>query len=63
MYGGDVNQDRTIDGTDLQLIDNDAYNFVTGFVPTDAYIDYIVDGTDYALADNNAYGFISKIAP
>ncbi len=63
MYGGDVNQDGTIDGTDLQLIDNDAYNFVTGFVPTDAYIDYIVDGTDYALADNNAYGFISKIAP
>lgn len=63
LYGGDVNQDGTIDGTDLQLIDNDAYNFVTGFVPTDAYIDYIVDGTDYALADNNAYSFISKIAP
>ncbi|MBX7041550.1 MAG: hypothetical protein K1X85_01505 [Ignavibacteria bacterium] len=63
MYGGDVNQDGTIDGTDLQLIDNDAYNFVTGFVSTDAWIDYIVDGTDYALADNNAYSFISKIAP
>jgi len=35
IYNGDVNQDGTIDGTDTQIIDNDAYNFESGYiVPT-----------------------------
>jgi len=63
IYSGDVNQDGTVDATDLSLIDNDAYNFTTGYVNTDITGDDIVDASDAALADNNAYNFVSVIRP
>ncbi|MBX7043276.1 MAG: hypothetical protein K1X85_10260 [Ignavibacteria bacterium] len=63
FYSGDVNQDGTIDATDVSLIDNDAYNFVCGYVATDVNGDGCVDGSDALIADNNAYNFISVIAP
>lgn len=64
LYSGDVNQDETIDGTDLQEIDNDAYNFIFGqLLNTDLNGDDFVDGGDYLLADNNAANFISLIRP
>ena len=64
LFSGDVNQDETIDGTDLQEIDNDAYNFIFGqLLNTDLNGDDFVDGGDYLLADNNAANFISLIRP
>ncbi len=63
IYSADVNQDGIVDGSDLGLIDNDSYNFVTGYVITDLNCDEIVDGTDAAYADNNAFNFVSVIAP
>ena len=63
IYSGDVNQDRTVDATDVSLIDNDASNFVTGYVATDLTGDDFVDGTDFAIADNNAANFVSAIIP
>ena len=33
IYSGDVNQDGTIDLTDGSLIDNDAFNFASGYLP------------------------------
>jgi hypothetical protein len=63
IYSGDVNQDGIVDGTDLSLIDNDAANFVQGYVPTDLNCDGIVDGSDAAIADNNAANFVTKITP
>lgn len=63
IYSGDVNQDETVDATDLSLIDNDATNFVSGYVVTDLTGDDFVDATDYAIADNNAYSFVSVIRP
>lgn len=63
FFSGDVNQDETIDATDLSLIDNDAINFVGGYVPTDLTGDSFVDATDYSIADNNAYNFVSLIRP
>lgn len=63
VYSGDVNQDGIVDGTDLSLIDNDAANFVQGYVPTDLNCDGIVDGSDAAIADNNAANFVTKITP
>ncbi len=62
-YSGDVNQDGTIDGTDIGLIDNDAYNFATGYLATDLTGDEAIDATDIAIADNNATNFISVIRP
>jgi hypothetical protein len=63
FYGGDVNQDGTIDATDVSTIDNDASNFVGGYVVTDLTGDDFVDGTDFAIADNNAANFVSAITP
>jgi len=63
MYGGDVNQSGSVDGTDLALVDNDAANFVVGYVVTDLTGDDVVDASDYAIADNNAASFIVVIRP
>ncbi len=63
IYSGDVNQDETVDATDLSLIDNDAINFIGGYVVTDLTGDDFVDATDYAIADNNANNFVSVIRP
>jgi hypothetical protein len=61
MYSGDVNQDGTVDATDVSTIDNDASNFVSGYVVTDLTGDDFVDGTDFAIADNNAANFVSAV--
>jgi hypothetical protein len=63
MYSGDVNQDDIIDGTDTQLIDNDAAAFLSGYVNTDVNGDDFVDGTDASITGNNADAFISAITP
>jgi len=63
IYSGDVNQDGFIDGSDGLLIDNDAANFITGYVSTDINGDNFVDGTDAVIADNNAFNFVSVIRP
>lgn len=44
VYSGDVNQDGTVDGTDTQLIDNDSYNFNSGYLATDVNGDNFTDG-------------------
>ncbi|MBK8983682.1 MAG: FG-GAP repeat protein [Ignavibacteria bacterium] len=63
IYSGDVNQDGTIDLADGSLIDNDAFNFVSGYVPTDVNGDEIVDLADAVFADNNGFNFVGKITP
>jgi hypothetical protein len=63
FYAGDVNQDYAVDGSDLAMIDNDAYIFVSGYLASDLNGDYFVDASDYALADNNAGSFIVREAP
>ena len=62
-FGGDVNQDETVDASDVSMIDNDAANFVSGYVVSDLTGDDFVDGTDFAIADNNAATFVSAITP
>ncbi|MDQ3022050.1 MAG: M12 family metallo-peptidase [Bacteroidota bacterium] len=63
VYSGDVNQDRTIDLADVSLIDNDSYNFVSGYVKTDLTGDKVIDIADLAIADNNAFNFVSAVIP
>jgi hypothetical protein len=63
IYSGDVTQDGTVDATDLSLIDNDASNFLSGYLATDLNGDRFTDGSDYLIADNNAYNFISAVKP
>lgn len=63
MYSGDCNQDSVIDGSDLNLIDNAASEFLQGYVVTDLTGDFFVDGMDYSIADNNAAEFVVRVAP
>ncbi len=62
-YSGDVNQDGTVDATDVSTVDNDAFNFMGGYIVTDLTGDDFVDATDFAIADNNASNFVSVITP
>ncbi|MEO6695725.1 MAG: hypothetical protein ABIY50_12855, partial [Ignavibacteria bacterium] len=70
MYSGDVGrsgsygvQDSVVDGSDLSFIDNDAVNFVTGYVITDLTGDNATDGADLAVCENSAAEFAIRIAP
>ncbi|MDQ3021641.1 MAG: SBBP repeat-containing protein [Bacteroidota bacterium] len=63
IYSGDVNQDGSIDLTDGSSVDNDAGNFIVGYVKTDVTGDNFVDVSDLTIVDNNAYNFVSKITP
>ena len=63
IYSGDANQDGVIDATDLGLIDNDAFSFVSGYVSTDCNGDNVIDLTDAGIADNNANNFVQVIKP
>jgi subtilisin-like proprotein convertase family protein len=63
VYGGDIDQDGIIDGSDLSLITNDAFNFTTGYVLTDLNGDQFVDGSDATIALNNAFDFVSVQRP
>jgi len=63
FYSGDVNQDGTVDATDVSMLDNDAAIFASGYVISDLTGDNFVDGTDFAIADNNAANFVSVIRP
>ncbi|MBX7041277.1 MAG: hypothetical protein K1X85_00110 [Ignavibacteria bacterium] len=63
LFGGDVDQDGTVDANDASIIDNDAYNVLSGYIPSDVTGDGFVDGSDASLADNNAFNFVQKIVP
>jgi len=63
IYNGDVNQDGIIDGSDAATIDNDAFNFATGYLITDLNGDQIIDGSDAAIADDNVFNLVAKITP
>ncbi|MBV6479509.1 MAG: hypothetical protein HGGPFJEG_02283 [Ignavibacteria bacterium] len=63
VYSGDVNQDGVVDATDAGAIDNDASNFVSGYLNTDITGDDLVDATDAAIGDNNAANFVGKVVP
>lgn len=63
IYGGDVNQSGDVDATDLSAVENDAGNFVIGYVNTDVTGDNVTDASDYALVDNNAFSFVTKEVP
>jgi len=63
IYGGDVTQDGTVDSGDMTPLDNDAINFMVGYLATDVNGDGSVDSGDMTIVDNNATGFISAVTP
>ena len=63
VFGGDVNQDGTVDLADGSLIDNDSFNFLSGYLKTDLNGDNFTDISDYTIAVNNESNFVGKITP
>ncbi len=63
IYSGDTNQDGIIDAADMIQIDNDAANFVSGYVINNINGDGLIDITDMMLVTNNASTFVAKITP
>jgi hypothetical protein len=63
IYGGDVNQDGSIDAGDMTPLDNDAFNYISGYLNTDVNGDGTVDSGDMTSVDNNAGNYISAQTP
>ena len=63
LYTGDVNQNGTIDLSDIVLINNDASLFTTGYKKTDVNGDNFSDLTDLIQTNNNSGGFVQKVTP
>ncbi len=63
VYGGDVNQDGTIDTGDMTPVDNDASVFASGYIASDVNGDGTVDTADMTIVDNNGAAFISSVTP
>jgi len=63
VYNGDVNQNATIDLSDVLLVYNDATNFVSGYNVTDINGDNISDLSDVLITYNNSSNFVSVIRP
>jgi hypothetical protein len=63
IYSGDVNQDGTIDASDLSETDNDAFSSLSGYVRTDVTGDNFVDAGDVSIVNNNAYNSVITVVP
>ncbi|MBK7253013.1 MAG: FG-GAP repeat protein [Ignavibacteria bacterium] len=63
IYSGDINQDGTIDASDVSETDNDAFSSVSGYVSTDVTGDDFVDAGDVSIVDNNAFNAVSVVTP
>ena len=63
IYNGDVNQDNTIDASDLSLVENDVSNSVSGYVKTDITGDDFADAGDLSIAENNSANSVGVIIP
>ncbi len=63
FYSGDVNQDGTIDASDLSDTDNDAFAGLSEYVNTDVTGDNFVDAADVSIVDNNAFSAVSVVRP
>lgn len=61
IISGDVNQDGTIDASDLSGVENDASNSQTGYISTDVNGDNFIDAGDVSIVENNVG--ISVITP
>ena len=63
MYSGDVNQDGSVNLTDVTIIHNSATLFSSGYVPSDLNNDGLVNLTDILMAYNNSTKFVSTKRP
>jgi hypothetical protein len=63
FYNGDVNQDGSVDLSDIVLVFNDANTFASGYIVTDVTGDDFADLSDLTLVFNNSANFVAVISP
>ena len=63
LYGADVNQDGTVDASDMSDVDNDISVFAYGYNATDASGDGATDASDISIIDNNQQLFLFYARP
>lgn len=63
IFGGDINVDGIVDGSDLALVDNASTGLLHGYIPQDANGDGVTDGSDMAIVDNNSTSVIQVKKP
>jgi hypothetical protein len=63
IYAGDVNQDGITDFRDYISVDNDSFNFASGYLTTDIDGNGTIDFRDYISIDNNNFNFIGTSHP
>jgi len=63
LYSGEINQDGSIDLTDVVEIYNDGNNFLSGYILTDLNGDGITDLTDLVISFNNSNNFVTVKKP
>jgi hypothetical protein len=63
IYGGDVNQDGSVDTADMTPVDNDAANYEAGYIATDVNGDGAVDTADMTIVDNNGADYVTVATP
>jgi hypothetical protein len=63
IYGGDVNQDAIVDGSDMAFVENDAAAASSGYLFDDCNGDGVIDGSDMATVENNAALAVGSVTP
>ncbi len=63
IFTGDVNQDGTVDTGDMIPVDNDSFNYATGYLASDVNGDGSVDTADMIFIDNNSANYIGTQHP
>ena len=63
FYGGDINQDDILDGSDMATVDNLTAAYAFGYLPEDVNGDGIIDGSDMAVIDNNTALYVAAVYP
>ncbi|WP_367183622.1 hypothetical protein [Lentimicrobium sp.] len=63
FYAGDVNQDGIVDIFDINLVDNDSGDFITGYVASDINGDGVVNTADIGFVYNNSSSFVTSSTP
>jgi hypothetical protein len=63
IFSGDVNQDGFINLGDVNIVNNDSYNHVTGSAVTDLNGDLFSNLGDVNIVNNNSYNHINARTP
>ena len=63
IYGGDVNQDGVVDGSDMGYVENDAASASSGYLFDDCNGDGLIDSSDMGIIENNAAMAIGIATP